>query len=1244
MNAIEDLVGRPLMKRKQEEDQQSNNDQDGIKNDDEDFQSNGDEDEDDEEDDDDESLDGLNIDKGKILIKYQCVMRIDEDIQQLLTELNDTAIQALKNEDNENSLECLKRGEQLLEAVTAEGKDVDRNLIIVILYNLACTYQRMSMLEDSASYLDGTIYNLEAKVTNFDDNESIIQLMLTQAQQQNQGNNLLQSQTSVQSRENLNSMTLQSPTQQNVFETTKKFNISSKLFKLRYMCKCHLQLCAVLSQLNKHQEALYHGQMASYFCQELIRNTLLLCKSYIQRLLMEKNSKSPSQNTNNVLKDIENELGSDFMSSNNNDKSMTESDKDFLGKRTSYYVEENERILNLLITNCEPILTEMLSQIDHFNTYNKIQKVVDKSGMVIEDYSVLQDCQFQGPLYNTQKLYMHASSNANIPNTTHNSNYNKLKNTYITQIKSQKPTVQLQNPQSQQQQQKQIKLKTDELVPEELEKKKKIQLNESTYYNTKGQDGEPQSSTYFTQLRNNVKTILGVKEQDDWIFNLNIGNVMHLLPMSLEELNLHIDNSHELSRDAMLEKIILLSVSYFCVGTELRFLSAQASKESAPKPSKQVYGEIPDPDQKFTKADSEMWHAQALETSGTFLPSECPLVSHIIMSYQKHHSPAMTTIPEDEPLLEELKVVRPLNEIKNDQVNYHQIIRAYNTQAKYSQSRNTSRNASRPQTSTGPGTHFQNTPINFYTAQQQLSDTQGNGSKIKVKKRQIPPDLDLDLIEPDDQAQFIHSAQVSNKSQKYQAQSQQLHHHQQQQQQNFQISQESPSSHSLALKFSQNTMNAQALQQMHLQQQEQIQELNSKYNFMPQQLQSYNNSNSQNQYNHQQQQQIFQNQQHHQQMFQSQQQQQQQQQSYIQQQLQQSYNQNNVKLTNNQNLNHITTKPPVSGGSYMSSQNNSSINPKIGISSNGGYSRNATSTANYNSISGNQSQNVTQESKRPKTSVSKQFKGLDLNQRLMQTMNIGIQKLSKQRTTRPTALAQNQNTLTSKKSSTSRLSSGGNRASTNNSQTRKPAGPIMASPKVKTDISGLGGTAQKKSNKKMLLTQRLSNDAGVQLNSLQSNTQKQTLNQTQQLKKKPMNPPGIQLASATVSYNSASQQPKVKTPTAQQMINQQMILNQQIQNLISTSSTGSHTTQQQNQLSQQQALYQQQQQQQQNNQKLIQHQQYLMQQQQQNQLQQQQYQQVQNQIQSSNVPNWTAMSNNKITTAGKGKLKIIKYK
>ena len=60
----------------------------------------------------------------------------------------------------------------------------------------------MNMLEDSASYLDGTIYNIEAKVTNFDQNESLIQMMIANAA--NTTNNMLlgtisQSQPSVNS-------------------------------------------------------------------------------------------------------------------------------------------------------------------------------------------------------------------------------------------------------------------------------------------------------------------------------------------------------------------------------------------------------------------------------------------------------------------------------------------------------------------------------------------------------------------------------------------------------------------------------------------------------------------------------------------------------------------------------------------------------------------------------------------------------------------------------------------------------------------------------------------------------------------------------------------------------------------------------------------------------------------------------------------------------------------------------------
>lgn len=69
-----------------------------------------------------------------------------------------------------------------------------------------------------------------------------------------------------------------------------------------------------------------------------------------------------------------------------------------------------------------------------------------------------------------------------------------------------------------------------------------------------------------------VRNVLGLRHSDDWIFNLNIGNVMHLSLMGAEELNAKLETTHELGKDSMLEKIVLVSVSYFCIGTEMRFL------------------------------------------------------------------------------------------------------------------------------------------------------------------------------------------------------------------------------------------------------------------------------------------------------------------------------------------------------------------------------------------------------------------------------------------------------------------------------------------------------------------------------------------------------------------------------------------------------------------------------------------------------------------------------------------------
>jgi hypothetical protein len=58
--------------------------------------------------------------------------------------------------------------------------------------------------------------------------------------------------------------------------------------------------------------------------------------------------------------------------------------------------------------------------------------------------------------------------------------------------------------------------------------------------------------------------------------------------------------------------------------------------------------EDPNLDPVMKRRESEFFHGKALEIAAGFLPSECPLVNHILMSYQKHHAPSQQVIQENE--------------------------------------------------------------------------------------------------------------------------------------------------------------------------------------------------------------------------------------------------------------------------------------------------------------------------------------------------------------------------------------------------------------------------------------------------------------------------------------------------------------------------------------------------------------------------------------------------------------------
>jgi len=123
-------------------------------------------------------------------------------------------------------------------------------------------------------------------------------------------------------------------------------------------------------------------------------------------------------------------------------------------------------------------------------------------------------------------------------------------------------------------------------------------------------------------LRLDIRNMFGFMPCAETVLGLNIGNIMQLSPLSIVDVLSEYDKQLELTRESLLEKVALLVVSYFCISTEKRFLSQELTGENA----------------KTILKESEFYHAKALEIACCFLPTDCPLVAHVYMSYQKHHS------------------------------------------------------------------------------------------------------------------------------------------------------------------------------------------------------------------------------------------------------------------------------------------------------------------------------------------------------------------------------------------------------------------------------------------------------------------------------------------------------------------------------------------------------------------------------------------------------------------------------
>ena len=62
--------------------------------------------------------------------------------------------------------------------------------------------------------------------------------------------------------------------------------------KIKYECRAHMQVCALLSQLHKHKEALNHAQIATRMSHYLIKDLINLCLYCIEKVYIAEDNQN----------------------------------------------------------------------------------------------------------------------------------------------------------------------------------------------------------------------------------------------------------------------------------------------------------------------------------------------------------------------------------------------------------------------------------------------------------------------------------------------------------------------------------------------------------------------------------------------------------------------------------------------------------------------------------------------------------------------------------------------------------------------------------------------------------------------------------------------------------------------------------------------------------------------------------------------------------------------------------------
>jgi tetratricopeptide (TPR) repeat protein len=162
---------------------------------------------------------------------YNKEIKVNQDeIPLLLLELTDIAFKFIKKDQFEKAYVLLQKTESVLEVVNLDHSKRDRYFAYITYLNMAMCFQKLGMLEECIIYLKETIQVIEKP---------------------------------------------------NFF---KDVSISQRMKQMHMQCQLKLQLCAILSQTQKHTEAMDHAKASVRLAHQILRDLYDLCVFYSNKI------------------------------------------------------------------------------------------------------------------------------------------------------------------------------------------------------------------------------------------------------------------------------------------------------------------------------------------------------------------------------------------------------------------------------------------------------------------------------------------------------------------------------------------------------------------------------------------------------------------------------------------------------------------------------------------------------------------------------------------------------------------------------------------------------------------------------------------------------------------------------------------------------------------------------------------------------------------------------------------------